>query len=143
MIKYLILILLALIVFPIVILFVKKIELKAKLMFLVGGFLIALLGLLVQSTLSFYYALLIIVGLTFVVAVVFTKQFETQKLAEEEAHIYVPKNIKEAVEKPTQSYGEPKPKPPIKAQVELELAPTTVTEVNNDDWLKPTKKEDQ
>ena len=141
MIKYLILILLALIVFPIVILFVKKIELKAKLMFLVGGFLIALLGLLVQSTLSFYYALLIIFGLTFVVAVVFTKQFETQKLAEEEAHIYVPKNIKEAVEKPTQSYDEPKPT--IKAQVELELAPTTETELNNDDWLKPTKKEDQ
>ena len=141
MIKYLILLLLALIVFPIVILFVKKIELKTKLMFLVGGFLIALLGLLVQSTLSFYYALLIIIGLTFVVAVVFTKQFETRKLAEEEAHIYVPKNIKEAVEKPTQSYGQPKPT--IKAQVELELAPTTVTEVNNDDWLKPSKKEDQ
>jgi len=141
MIKYLILLLLALIVFPIVILFVKKIELKTKLMFLVGGFLIALLGLLVHSTFSFYYALLIIIGLTFVVAVVFTKQFETQKLAEEEAHIYVPKNIKEAVEKPTQSYGQPKPT--IKTQVELELAPTTVTEVNNDDWLKPTKKEDQ
>jgi len=141
MIKYLILLLLALIVFPIVILFVKKVELKTKLMFLLGGFLIALLGLLVQSTLSFYYALLIIVGLTFVVAVVFTKQFETQKLAEEEAHIYVPKNIKEAVEKPTQSYVEPKPT--FKAQVELELASTTVTEVNNDDWLKPTKKEDQ
>ncbi len=94
-----------------------------------------------HSTFSFYYALLIIIGLTFVVAVVFTKQFETQKLAEEEAHIYVPKNIKEAVEKPTQSYGQPKPT--IKTQVELELAPTTVTEVNNDDWLKPTKKEDQ
>ena len=141
MIKYLILLLLALIVFPIVILFVKKIDLKTKLIFLVGGFLIALLGLLVQSALSFYYALLIIIGLTFASAVVFTKQFETQKLAEEEAHIYVPKNIKEAVEKPTQSYAEPKPT--FKAQVELELAPTTVTEVNNDDWLKPTKKEDQ
>ena len=141
MIKYLTLLLLTLIVFPIVILFVKKIELKTKMMFLVGGFLIALLGLLVQSTLSFYYALLIIIGLTFVVAVVFTKQFETQKLAEEEAHIYVPKNIKEAVEKPSKSYGEPKPT--MKAQVELELAPTTETEVNNDDWLKPTKKEDQ
>ena len=141
MIKYLILLLLALIVFPIVILFVKKIELKTKLMFLVGGFLIALLGLLVHSTFSFYYALLIIIGLTFVVAVVFTKQFETQKLAEEEAHIYVPKNIKEAVEKPTQSYGQPKPT--IKTQVELELAPTTVTEVKNDDWLKPTIKGDQ
>ena len=141
MIKYLILLLLALIVFPIVILFVKKIELKTKLMFLVGGFLIALLGLLVQSTLSFYYAILIIFGLTFAGAVVFTKQFESQKLAEEEAHIYVPKNIKEAVEKPPQSYGQPKPT--IKTQVELELAPTTVTEVKNDDWLKPTIKGDQ
>ena len=137
--KYLILLLIALIVFPIVILFVKKIELKTKLMFLVGGFLIALLGLLVQSTLSFYYALLIIIGLTFAGAVVFTKQFETQKLAEEEAHIYVPKNIKEAVEKPTQSYGQPKPTP--NAQVALELAPTTENENNNDDWLKPSKKE--
>lgn len=141
MIKYLILLLLALIVFPIVILFEKKIELKTKMMFLVGGFLIALLGLLVQSTLSFNYAILIIIGLTFVVAVVFTKQLETQKLAEEEAHIYVPKNIKETVEKPTQSYVPPTPT--TKAQVELELAPTIETENNNDDWLKPSKKEDQ
>lgn len=139
--KFLMLILVALIVFPIVILFVKKVDLKTKLMFLTGGLLIALLGLLVQSTLSFYYALLIMIGLTFAGAVVFTKQFETQKLAEEEAHIYVPKNIKEAVEKPTQSYVGPKPT--NKAQVELELASTTVTEVKNDDWLKPSKKENQ
>lgn len=139
--KFLMLILVALIVFPIVILFVKKVDLKTKLMFLTGGLLIALLGLLVQSTLSFYYALLIMIGLTFAGAVVFTKQFETQKLAEEEAHIYVPKNIKEAVEKPTQSYVGPKPT--TKAQVQLELASTTVTEVKNDDWLKPSKKENQ
>lgn len=128
MIKYLILLLLALIVFPIVILFLKKIELKTKLMFLVGGFLIALLGLLVQSTLSFYYALLIMIGLIFAGAVLLTKQLEKQKLAEE-THHFVSQPVME--------------KPTTKAQVELELAPTTVNEVNNDDWLKPSKKEDQ
>ena len=55
MIKYLILLLLALIVFPIVILFAKKIDIKTKLMFLVGGFIIAFLGLVVHSTLRFFY----------------------------------------------------------------------------------------
>ncbi|WP_017381167.1 hypothetical protein [Paenisporosarcina sp. TG-14] len=131
MIKYLILLLLALIVFPIVILFVKKIELKTKLMFLVGGLLIALLGLLVQSTLSFYYALLIMIGLIFAGAVLLTKQLEKQKLAEE-TRSFVSQPIQQVKEKPT-----------TKAQVELELAPTTVTEVKNDDWLKPSKKEVQ
>ena len=132
MIKYLILLLLALIVFPIVILFLKKIELKTKLMFLVGGFLIALLGLLVQSTLSFYYALLIMIGLIFAGAVLLTKQLEKRKLVEEETHHFVSKPIQPVMEKPT-----------TKAQVELELASTTVTEVTNDDWLKPSKKEDK
>ncbi|HLG27075.1 MAG TPA: hypothetical protein VI423_04760 [Paenisporosarcina sp.] len=133
MIKYLILLLLALIVFPVVILFVKKIDFKTKLMFLIGGFLIALLGLLAQSSLSFYYALLIMIGLIFAGAVILTKKIETQRLAEEEAHIYVPQSIKEAVEKPTEAY----------------VASTTMTttkpetENKNDDWLKPSKKEDQ
>lgn len=128
MINYLILLLLALIVFPIVILFAKKIDLKKKLMFLVGGFLIALLGLLAQSSLSFYYALIIMLGLIFAGAVIFTKQFENQKLAEEVAHVYVPQTIKEAIEKPTQPYV---------------AAPKPVAEIKNDDWLKPSKKEDQ
>ncbi|QBP40762.1 hypothetical protein [Paenisporosarcina antarctica] len=132
MINYLILLLLALIVFPIVILFIKKIDLKTKLMFLVGGLLIALLGLLVQSTLSFYYALLIMIGLIFAGAVLLTKQLEKQKLEEVETHRSVSQPIPPVLEKPT-----------TKAQVELELAPTTVTEVKNDDWLKPSKKEDQ
>ena len=132
MIKFLILLLLALIVFPIVILFVKKIELKTKMMFLLGGFLIALLGLLIQSTLSFYYAILIIFGLTFAGAVLLTKQLEKQKLAEEDSHSFVSQPIQPVMEKPTTN-----------AQVELELAATTVTEVKNDDWLKPSKKEDQ
>ena len=131
MIKYLILLLLALIVFPIVILFAKKIDLKTKLMFLVGGLLIALLGLLVQSSLSFYYAILVMIGLIFAGAVIFTKMIETQRLAEEEAHIHVPQSIKEAIEKPTEAY----------------VASTTMTttkhetENKNDDWLKPSKKE--
>lgn len=132
MIKYLILLLLALIVFPIVILFVKKIDLKTKLIFLVGGFLIAFLGLLVQSSLSFYYALLIMVGMIFAGAVLLTKQLEKQKLVEEESHSFVPHTIQSTMEKPTTD-----------AQVALEHAPTTVTEIQNDNWLKPSKKEDQ
>lgn len=130
MIKYLILILLALIVFPIVILFAKKIELKTKLMFLIGGFTIAFLGLLVQSTLSFYYALLIMIGLVFAGAVFLTKQLEKQKLADEDSRSFVSQPIQPVMEKPTTN-----------AQVALELAPTTETENNNDDWLKPSKKE--
>lgn len=126
--KFIMLILVALILFPIVILFAKKIDLKTKLMFLVGGLIIAFLGLVVQSTLSFYYALLIMIGLIFVGAVFFTKQFESQKLADEEAHIYVPQTIKEAIEKPTQQYVVPTPTP-------------AAAEIKNDDWLKPSKKE--
>ena len=128
--KYLILLLIALIVFPLVILFAKKIDLKTKLMFLVGGLIIAFLGLVVQSTLSFYYALLIMIGLIFVGAVLFTKQLESQKLAEDENHLFVSQPIKPVMEKPTSN-----------AQVALELAPTTETEIKNDDWLKPSKKE--
>jgi len=126
--NFIMLILVALIVFPIVILFVKNIDIRTKLMFLVGGLIIAFLGLVVQSTLSFYYAFLIMIGLIFVGAVFFTKQFESQKLAEEEAHIYVPQNIKEAIEKPTQQYVVPTPTP-------------AAAEIKNDDWLKPSKKE--
>jgi len=132
MIKYLILLLLALIVFPIVILFAKKIDIKTKLMFLVGGFIIAFLGLVVHSTLSFYYSLLIMIGLIFAGAVLLTKQLEKQKLVEEDSRSFVSQPIQPVMEKPTSN-----------AQVELELAPTTVTEVKNDDWLKPSKKEDQ
>lgn len=128
--NYLILLLIALIVFPIVILFAKKIDLKTKLMFLLSGFLIALLGLLVQSTLSLYYALLIMIGLIFAGTVLLTKQLEKQKLAEEENHRFVSQPIQPVMKNLTSN-----------AQVELELAPTTVTEVKNDDWLKPSKKE--
>ena len=130
MIKYLILLLLAFIVFPIVILFVKKIELKMKLIFLVGGFIIAFLGLVVQSTLSYYYAMLIMIGLIFAGAVLLTKQLEKQKLADEDSRSFVSQPIQPVMEKPTTN-----------AQVALELAPTTETENNNDDWLKPSKKE--
>jgi hypothetical protein len=101
-------------------------------MFLAGGFLIAFLGLLVQSSLSFYYALLLMIGLIFAGAVLLTKQLEKQKLVEEESHSFVPPPIQPKMEKPTTD-----------AQVALELAPTTVTEIQNDDWLKPSKKEDQ
>ena len=130
MIKYLILLMIALIVSPLVILFVKKINIKTKLMFLVGGFIIAFLGLLVQSTLSFYYAILIMFGLIFAGAVLLTKQLEKQKLAEQDSSSFVSPPIQPVMEKPTPN-----------AQVALELAPTTENENINDDWLKPSKKE--
>jgi len=135
MIKYLILLLVALIVFPIVILFIKKIDLKTKLLFLVGGFLIALLGLLVQSTLSLYYSLLIMVGLIFVGAVVITKQVEKQKLVEQEDPVYMPQTTQVTVEEPVQPYAAPIPvaKP----------APEPVAIIQTEDWLSPSKKEDQ
>lgn len=134
MIKFLILILVAFIVFPIVIVSVKKIDLKTKLMFLFGGFIIALLGLLAQSTLSLYYSVLIMLGLLFAGAVILTKRLENEKLQEEELHLYVPKSIHEAIEKPSESYvaatsPTPKVQPVIESQAE--------------DWLKPAKKEDQ
>jgi hypothetical protein len=129
MIKYLILLLLALIVFPIVILFAKKIELKTKLMFLIGGGIIALLGLLVQSTLSFYYSWLMMIGMIFVGAVLLTKQLEKQKLDEEESLSFVSQPIQPINEKP------------IQAQVKAKPITTPVAEIKNDDWLKPAKKE--
>lgn len=127
MIKFLILILVALIVFPIVILFIKKIDLKTKLMFLIGGFLIALLGLLVQSSLSLYYSVLIMVGLIFTGAVLLTKQLEKQKLVEQESPVYMPQSTQVTVEKPVQPYVASKP----------------VVEIQTEDWLSPSKKEDQ
>lgn len=120
---------LALIVFPIVILFAKKIDLKTKLMFLVGGVIIALLSLAVQTTLSFYYALLIMLGLSFVGAVLLTKQLEKQKLAEEESLSFVSQPIQPINERPIQAQEKPKP------------VTTSVAEIKNDDWLKPSKKE--
>ena len=76
--------------------------------------------------------MLIIIGLIFAGAVLLTKQLEKQKLVEEDSRSFVSQPIQPVMEKPTSN-----------AQVELELAPTTVTEVKNDDWLKPSKKEDQ
>ncbi|MGB3260049.1 hypothetical protein [Paenisporosarcina sp.] len=137
MIKFLILFLVAFIVFPIVLFLVKQIDLKTKLMFLGGGFVIALLGLLAQSTLSLYYALLIMVGLLFAGSVVITKRLENEKLQQEEMHVYVPKTIREAIDKPTESYvaattyNPSTPKSPSSIETEIE------------DWLKPAKKEDQ
>ena len=74
MIKFLILLLVAFTVFPIVIAILKNVELKTKLMFLIAGFIISFLGLVVQSTLSFYYALLIMIGSVFAGAVLLTNQ---------------------------------------------------------------------
>ena len=128
MIKFLFLILVALIVFPVVLIFVKKIDLKTKLIFLIGGYAIALLGMLVQSTLSFYYAILIMIGLVFAGAVLISKQLENQMLAEEESFIEVPQTIQEAIEKPTEPYVEPA---------------VPESEIKNVDWLTPSKKEEQ
>lgn len=134
MIKFLILILVAFMVFPIVIVFVKKIDLTTKLMFLFGGFIIALLGLLAQSTLSLYYSVLIMLGLLFAGAVILTKRLENEKLQDEELHLYVPKSIQEAIEKPSESYvAATSPTPKVQ----------TVIESQAEDWLKPAKKEDQ
>ena len=136
MIKFLILILIALIVFPIVIFLVKKIELKTKLIFLVGGLLIACLGMLVQSSFSLYYALLIMVGLVFAGAVLITKQIEKQKLAEEELPFPVPLTNKEAVENPT--------KTDMVAESNTPEIPETINTPNaGADWFSPKKKEEQ
>ena len=134
MIKLLILILVAFIVFPIVILFFKKIDIKTKLMFLICGFVIALLGLLVQSTLSLYYSVLIMLGLLFAGAVLLTKRLESEKLKDEELHLYIPKTIKEAIEKPSESYvAATSPTPNAQSGTDAQV----------EDWLKPAKKEDQ
>ncbi|MGE6488277.1 hypothetical protein [Paenisporosarcina sp. NPDC076898] len=133
MIKFLILILLAFIVFPIVIL-VLKVDIKTKLMFLVGGFVIALFGLLAQSTLSLYYSVLIMLGLLFAGSVVLTKRLENEKLKDEELHLYVPKTIKEAIEKPSEAYvAATLPTPNGQSGTDSQV----------EDWLKPAKKEDQ
>lgn len=140
MIKFLILILIAIIVFPLTIFLVKKIDLKTKLMFLIGGFLIAFIGMLVQSTLSLYYALLIMVGLVFAGAVIFTKQIEKQNLAdEEESFQHMPQSIKEALDNPTI----PEPfketvKTPAQKEPETRIIPNV-----QEDWLSPKKKEEQ
>ncbi|MCZ8536180.1 hypothetical protein M9R32_03095 [Paenisporosarcina quisquiliarum] len=134
MIKFLILILVAFIVFPIVILFFKKIDIKTKLMFLVGGFVIALFGLLAQSALSLYYSVLVMLGLLFAGSVVLTKRLENEKLREEELHLNVPKTIKEALEKPSESYvAATSPTPNAQSGTDAQV----------EDWLKPAKKEDQ
>ena len=134
MIKFLILILVALIVFPIVLLVEKKLAFKKKLFFLVGGFIIALLGIIVQSTLSLYYSFLLMVALLFAGAVLITKRLENERLQEEEIHLFVPKSIQEAIEKPSESYTS-SDLPASKAQPMINTQST--------DWLKPAKKEDQ
>lgn len=128
MIKYLILLLVALIVFPIVIIFVKKVDLKTKLMFLVGGFGIALLGLVVQSTTSLYYAVLIMIGLIFAGSVLLTKRLENEK-HQEIVQVFVP---------PVKHEPDTMPPAPI-------ITPETqsVAIKQEDDWLKPANKEDQ
>jgi len=134
MIKLLILILVAFIVFPIVILFFKKIDIKTKLMFLVGGFVIALFGLLAQSTLSLYYSVFIMLGLLFAGSVMLAKRLENEKLKDEELHLYIPKTIKEAIEKPSESYvAATSPTPNAQSGTDAQV----------EDWLKPAKKEDQ
>jgi hypothetical protein len=77
------------------------------------------------------------VGLLFAGSVVITKRLENEKLQQEEMHVYVPKTIQEAIDKPTESYvaatthtpSTPKSPPSIETEIE--------------DWLKPAKKEDQ
>ena len=103
-------------------------------MFLVGGFVIALFGLLVQSTLSLYYSVLIMLGLLFAGSVVLTKRLENEKLKEEEIHLYVPKTNKDAMEKPSESY--------VAATSQTPNAHSG-TDAQVEDWLKPAKKEDQ
>ncbi|WP_075620476.1 hypothetical protein [Paenisporosarcina indica] len=138
MIKFLVLILVALIVFPIVIFLVKKVDLKTKLMFLVGGLVIALLGMLVQSTLSLYYALLIMVGLVFAGAILITKQIEKQNLLEEDVFHNMPQMNKETFEKPSITEPVKESIPPTPS-----TAPETPTIPNaQEDWLTPKKKEE-
>ena len=136
MIKFLVLLLVALIVFPVVIIFLKKIDIKSKLMFLIGGLLIALLGILVQSSLSLYYALLIMIGLVFAGAVLITKQIEKQKLAAEELSYQEPQTIKEAVGNPTKTDN-----------VVETYTPGTPEPIHTPnagaDWFSPKKKEEQ
>lgn len=134
MIKVLILILVALIVFPIVLLVEKKVALKTKFFFLVGGFMIALLSIIVQSTLSLYYSLLLMVALLFAGAVLITKRLENERLQEDELHLYVPKNFEVEIEKPSDSYSA-SDIPTSKAQSMINTQST--------DWLKPAKKEGQ
>ena len=135
MIKFLVLILVALIVFPIVIFFVKKIDLKTKLMFLIGGLVIALLGMLIQTTLSLYYASLVMVGLVFAGAVLITKEIEKQNLIDEEIFHNMPQTIKEALEKPTMPEPVKESTPPVETV-------TPVTPNVQEDWLSKKNKEE-
>ena len=103
-------------------------------MFLVGGFVIALFGLLAQSTLSLYYSVFIMLGLLFAGSVMLAKRLENEKLKDEELHLYVPKTIKEAIEKPTEAYvAATSPTPKVQSGTDSQV----------EDWLKPAKKEDQ
>jgi len=76
MINYLVLLICALIVFSIVFLFFKKNNFQLKLMIFGGGFLIAFVGIFIQTNLSLSHSILIMLGLIFALSIVFTKQIE-------------------------------------------------------------------
>jgi len=133
MFNLLILILVALIVFPVVIIFIRNIDLKTKLTFLIGGLLIALIGMLVQSSMSLYYSLLIMIGLIFAGAVLITKQLEKQKLAEVEMERNIPQTIKEGKETPIEAIPVVEPASPVDSTLQNA----------GEDWLTPQKKEEQ
>lgn len=127
MIQYLILLLVALIIFPIVLLFFKKYNTQQKVMILAGGLFIAFIGIFIQSTLSFYYSALIMFGLTFALAVLFTKQIEKKNQENDNYEIVQtePVKITEVVKAP------------------IDLEPTEKPLIKQEDWLKPARKEEQ
>ena len=127
MIKFLILLMSFFILVPLSLLFLKKYSLQTKLMVFGGGFFIAALGIYLQSTMSLYYSVLLMFGLIFVLAVLFTKQIEKKKQIAEQYDILEvePVKIKEVIGNRN-----------INNSVEK-------TQPIQDDWLKASNKEEK
>ena len=127
MLDFLTLLFVAIIIFPIALIFFKQYTVKHKLYFLVFGLIIAFLGILALSFFSLYYSILVMLGLVFVGSVLMTKRLEAeQNKIEEEVYVKT----------------ENKPAHVVKTINRTEMAKSleSVPEIQ-DDWLKPQPKE--
>ena len=105
MIRLLILLIFAAIAFAIAYFFLKSVPMAKRITVLGGGFLAAIIGILLQSMMSFYMALLAIVAISLLIALVYTKRSEKQQqqLAEER------KAVREQLSQPKPVRSEPDP----------------------------------
>lgn len=79
MIRLLILLIFAAIAFAVAYFFLKSVPKAKKITVLGGGILAAVIGILLQSAMPFYMALLAIVAISLLIALVYTKQMEKEQ----------------------------------------------------------------